>query len=112
MLSKVYAVMGTIIAVVLVTGALWGWGSAGQLAGRSDNPQLALWAIRSAAAGALAGAQVLGLTFLVDAIRGQNRKDGDDRSGDVLRLLAGAVCTACLVGALVAGSLGLAIASK
>jgi hypothetical protein len=77
--------------------ALWGWSAARELGGRSEDPKLAFWAVRSAAIAALAAAQVLGLTFLADAFWGR------DRAGEALRLAAGLVCTAALIGAIVLG---------
>src|SRR3954447_4148371 len=97
MLSKLYAVMGAIIAVGLVVAALWAWAAGSQLVARADRPELALWAVRSAAIAAIAGAQVLGLTFVVDAFYGR------DRMGELMRVGAGLVCTAALVGAIAMG---------
>ena len=101
MLAKLSAVMGTTVAVVLVVAGLWGWASARKLSEGADNPTFALWSVRSAAIATLAAAQVLGLTFLVGSMHGR------DRSGDWMRLVAGFVCTAALIGCL-----GLAVASK
>jgi hypothetical protein len=100
-LARLSAVMGTTVAVALVVVGLWCWGSAGRWSGGSDNPLLSLWTMRSGGIAALAGAQVLGLTFLVGSA---GRRD---RNRDWLRLAAGFVCTAALVACL-----GLAIASK
>ena len=97
MLSKLYAVMGAIIAVGLVVAALWAWAASSQLVARADRPELALWAVRSAAIAAIAGAQVLGLTFVVDAFYGR------DRMGELMRVGAGLVCTVALVGAIAMG---------
>jgi hypothetical protein len=101
MLAKLSAIMGSTVAVVLVVAGTWGLASAERLSGGSDNPVLALWTVRSAAIAALAGAQVLGLTFLVGTLHGR------DRSGDLMRLVATFVCTAALIGCL-----GLVLASK
>jgi hypothetical protein len=89
------------VAVALVVVGLWCWGNAGKVSASSDNAPLARWTMRSASVAALAGAQVLGLTFLAG---GGHRRD---RSRDWLRLAAGFVCTAALIGCL-----SLAIASK
>jgi hypothetical protein len=97
MLSKLYAVMGAIVAVALMVAALWAWMAAAGLVERCDRPELALWAVRSGAIAAIAAAQVLGLTFVVDAFYGR------DRVGEVMRLMAGLVCTAALVGAIALG---------
>lgn len=97
MLSKLSAVMGTIVAMALVIVALWGWGSAQRFAAWADNPPLALWAVRCAAVSAVAAAQVLGLTFLVDVVYAPGR------GREALRLVAGFVCTISLVGAIALG---------
>jgi hypothetical protein len=101
LLTRLSAVMGTTVAVALVVVGLWGWAAATKLSLGADNPKLVLWSVRSASIAALAGAQVLGLTFLVGSMHGR------DRSGDILRLIAGFVCTVALIGCL-----GLALASK
>ncbi len=101
MLSKVSAVMGAIVAVALVIVALWGWGAARDVLGHAARPQAAAWAVRSASVAALAGAQALGLTFVVGAFYSR------DRAGEMMRLTASLICTAALVGAIV-----LAIASN
>lgn len=94
MLSKIYALLGTIVAVTLVIAGFWGWMSAGRLTEHAGRPELAAWAVRGAAIAALAGAQVLGMTFIVDAIYAR------DRWGETIRLAAGLVCTAGLISAL------------
>jgi hypothetical protein len=93
--KKLSGVMGATVAIALVVVALWGWGESTALVRKADNPQLALWAVRSAAIAALAGAQVLGLTFVVGVFIGRR-----DRSGDMMRLAAGFVCTVALLGAI------------
>jgi hypothetical protein len=101
MVARLSAVMGTTVAVALVVVGLWCWGSAGRVLAGRDHADLARWTMRTAGIAALAGAQVLGLTFLAG---GNHRRD---RSRDWLRLAAGFVCTAALIGCL-----SLAIASK
>lgn len=94
MVSKLYTVMGATIAIALVIAGLWGWGLAGALTERSAHPELAVWAVRGGALAALAGAQVLGLTFIVEAVYAR------DRAGEMMRLGASLICTLALVGAL------------
>jgi len=52
--KKLSGVMGATVAIALVVVALWGWGQSRVLVAKADNPQLALWAVRSAAIAALA----------------------------------------------------------
>lgn len=94
MLTKLYGLMGTVIAIALVIGGLWGWTSAVRLSSHAGRPELAAWAVRGGAVAALAAAQVLGMTFLVDSIYVR------DRASEIMRIAAGLVCTAGLVGAL------------
>ena len=93
--KKLSGVMGATVAIALVVVALWGWGQSRVLVAKADNPQLALWAVRSAAIAALAAAQVLGLTFVVGVFIGRR-----DRTGEMMRLMAGFVCTFALLGAI------------
>jgi hypothetical protein len=98
MFSKVYAVMGGTVAVALVVVALWGWGSAAGWVEKAERPTVALWAVRCGAIAALAAAQVLGMTFIVSLLHGQQRP-----GGQWLGLAAGLVCTVALVGAIALG---------
>ncbi|HVT88869.1 MAG TPA: hypothetical protein VHD56_08465 [Tepidisphaeraceae bacterium] len=100
MLSKLSGLMGTIVALGLVVAGVWGWGSAGRLSQQAGRPDLAWWAVKSGAVAALAAAQVLGMTFIVDAFYPSRRSD------QYARLAAGMLCTVGLIGAL-----GLAVAS-
>lgn len=97
MVRKLSGLTGTLVAIGLVTAAIWGWGSAGRLAHGADRPELALWAWRSGAIAALAAAQVLGMTFLVDVFYTR------DRGGEWIRLVAGALCVVALIGAAALG---------
>src|SRR4051812_14022833 len=97
MQKKLSALLGATVALALIIVALWGWGQAPELAEKADRPELALWAVRSAAIAALAAAQVLGLSFVVDLFYDR------DRLGEWMRLLAGAVCTIALVSAIALG---------
>jgi hypothetical protein len=97
MVRKLSGLTGTLVAIGLVTGSIWIWGSAGRLAHGADRPQAALWAARSGAIAALAAAQVLGMTFMVDQLFGR------DRGGEWIRLAAGALCVVALAGAVALG---------
>lgn len=97
MYARISALMGATLAIALVIAGLWGWGAARALVERTDNPDTALWAVRSAAVAALAGAQVLGLTFVTALFYER------DRSGEWMRLIAGFVCTAAFVAAITMG---------
>ena len=70
----------------------------------ADRPQAALWAARSGAIAALAAAQMLGMTFMVDQLFGR------DRGGEWIRLAAGALCVVALVGAVALVFIGSAVA--
>lgn len=96
--NKLTGLMGATVAVALVIVALWGWGEARDLVRKADNPQLALWAVRTAAVAALAAAQVLGLTFVVGLFYHTR-----DRLDDLATLAAGFVCTSALIGAIAMG---------
>jgi hypothetical protein len=87
-------VMGLIVAIALVVAALWSWGQAEWIAENARRPDLAIWAARSAAISAAAGAQVLVLTFVVGALFRRRMAD------EVAVLVSGAVCTIALVGAI------------
>jgi len=97
MLTKLSGFMGATVAVVLVVVSLWAWAHAKHWVGGAGRPDLALWAVRSAVVAALAGAQVLGLTFVVGVFYDR------DRTGEMMRLAAGFVCTTALVGAIAMG---------
>jgi hypothetical protein len=99
MLNKISTILGAIVAVALVVVALWGWGASDELARRADRPIEMLWAIRSGAIAAFMAAQVLGMTFVVGAFYGRGK------IGEWLRVGAGVVCTAALVGAMALGLL-------
>ena len=62
---------------------------------------MAIWAVRGLAVAALAGAQVLGMTFIVDAVYDR------DRGSEIMRMTAGLICTAAFVGGLGLGLLSL-----
>ncbi len=98
MARRLSGVVGAMIAIALVVVALWGWGQSKELVRKADDPQLAAWAVKSAAIAALSAAQVLGLTLVVGVFYRRR-----DRIGEFLRLAAGLLCTASLVGAITLG---------
>jgi hypothetical protein len=103
MVVRLVQVIGAVVAVALVVAALWGWGQAWRIAEDAHRPQVAVWAVRSAALAAAAAAQLLVLTCVVGALYRGRRGAADD----VLRALAGLVCTIALVSAV-----ALALAGK
>jgi hypothetical protein len=94
MMLRMTQIMGSLVALALLLGALWGWGQAARIADNAHSPQIALWAVRSAAVAAVAGAQVLVLSCIVGAVYRRGRMD------ELFRLVAGAVCTVALIGAI------------
>jgi hypothetical protein len=100
MVARVTQVVGSLLALALVVAALWSWREANDIAGNAARPDLALWAVRSGALAAVAGAQVLIVTFAVGAIYRRRAFD------EAVRLLAGVVCTVALVGAVALGLAG------
>lgn len=95
MVTRMTQIMGLIVAVALLVAALWGWGQAARIADNAHRPELAIWAVRSAATAAAAGAQVLVLTFVVGAVFRRRSSD------ELLRVGAASICTLALVAAFV-----------
>ena len=96
-------VMGGFTGIALVVAGLWGWQEARDMvldwgAGR---PEVAAWAVRSAAVAAIAFAQVV----LVTAVAGRvfRRRGMID---DIMRLTAGLVCALAVVTAIACGLAG------
>ncbi len=94
--AKLGAILGGAVAIVLVIAAIWGWQHAQQLVGGARDPQRALWAVRSAAIGAVAAAQLMLLTFVVGGIY-ERRAAGSE----MLRLTVAVVFGLTLIGAVV-----------
>ena len=98
MLAKASGLMGAMVVVALVVVSLWGWGAAPGLVQRAEKPELALWAVRSAAIAALAAAQAIGLATVVGLFY-RPRAGGRDRAGELAGMTAGIVCTLALISA-------------
>jgi hypothetical protein len=90
---------GGAVSVALVAGAMWAWQRAPFLWDDATRPEVAAWAIRSAAGGAIAAAQVLLLGSVVGGLFHKRMLD------QILRVTACIVLAVCLVSA---AALGLA----
>jgi len=97
MLARMSGWIGALVAIALVVAALWGWSAANHLVDKSNEPGMALWAVRSGAIAAFAAAQVLGLAFVAGPFYGQNR------TSDLFGLAAGIVCGLALLCAMTLG---------
>jgi peptidoglycan/LPS O-acetylase OafA/YrhL len=91
--------IGGVLATGLMLVAIWVWRDAGELALRSDRPEILRWAARSLAIAAAAGAQIIVLTLVL----GRMYRTGSAHDG--LRLTAALVCC---IAAVTAAALGLA----
>lgn len=94
--AKIGAILGGAVAIVLVIAAMWGWQHAQQLVNEARDPDRALWAVRSAAIGAAAAAQLVLLTFVVGGM--YERRSA---AGESLRLSVAVVIALALIGAVV-----------
>ena len=92
----------TAIAAVMVFAGLWAWNAAGEwvLDWKVTRPEVAVWAIRSGAVGAIAAAQVILLALVAVRIYGKGRIDA------AFALTAGAVCAVACVSAVAFGLAG------
>jgi hypothetical protein len=91
-----------IIAGVMVFAGLWAWQGAGDwvLDWNVGRPDVAVWAVRSAAIGIMAAAQVILLAFVGTRLYGRGPADS------ALVFTAGAVCALACVSALACGLAG------
>lgn len=94
--AKLGAILGGAVAIVLVIAAMWGWQHAQQLVSEARDPERALWAVRSAAIGAAAAAQLVLLTFVVGGV--YERRSAMSES---MRLTVAVVFGLALIGAVV-----------
>ena len=100
-LKQVATPIGAMIALGLMVAALWAWGRAGWIAADATRPDVARWAVRSAAVSAGAVAQLVLLTFVAGAVfRHRNF------AADAARLAAGIVACVALVSAVALGLAG------
>ena len=97
--TKIGVVVGGAVAVAMMVAALWGWQQGPRLAEEALHPPRVLWAVRSAAIGAAALAQLVILTFVVGGVYHHGR----NLTGERLRLSAAVVIAVALVGAAVVG---------
>jgi hypothetical protein len=95
--SKLSAVVGAVLTIALVVLALWSWGAAGELVRRTQQPHMALWAVRCGSIAAWSAAQVIGLTLVAGLFYSR------DRGGEWLRLGAGTIFTLAFLGAATMG---------
>jgi hypothetical protein len=97
MLERISMLITTVVATALMVGALWAWQQAPHLVFDADRPEIATWAVRTAAIAAAAMAQALLLLFVVGRIYRTRRAGGIDVA---LRVLTAAVFTVALVSAI------------
>jgi hypothetical protein len=92
----------TVVAAVLVIAGLWAWNAAGDwvLDWNVTRPEVAVWAVRSAAVGAIAAAQVVLLALVGARVYGRGRVDS------AMAFTAGAVCAVACVSAVAFGLAG------
>ena len=75
MRSIVVSTVAAVMAAGLVAASLWGWQHAARLADDFARPDVAEWAVRSAAVGVAAIAQLLLATLVVGAYYRRGRFD-------------------------------------
>jgi hypothetical protein len=102
--------LAALAAMGVMLVALWAWARSLELTLAATHPEVACWALRSAAIAAAAGAQLLFLTFVAGAMAGRGpaevaegpppfRRDG-------LRIAIGVVASVALVSAIALGLAG------
>jgi len=102
MWSKVFTVFGGAVGVAMVVASLWCWQNAAHLvrAWDPDKPDVAAWAVRSAAVAVAALAQVVLLTFVAAAVFEPDApRRGGGRLPDVLRWSAATVAVLAIASA-------------
>jgi len=97
MKSMIGSTVAAVIAAGLVAASLWGWQHANHLADAWARPDVAEWAVRSAAVGVAAVAQLLLATLVVGAYY---RRGWFDR---LLGVAAGLALGVALVSAVALG---------
>src|SRR5215203_3312747 len=99
--ATVITPLGAVGALVLMVAALWAWARAGWIAADATRPDVARWAVRSAAVAAGAVAQLLLLTFIAGRMfRHRNL------NADAARLTMGLVAGVAIVSAVALGLAG------
>lgn len=92
---------GAMFALALMVTAMWAWGRAGTLTLEATRPEVARWAIRSAAVGAAAMAQLLLLTLVAGQV--YRRRTA---TSSLLRFATGSIACIALVSAAALGLAG------
>jgi hypothetical protein len=103
MIGKGFRIAGATVAVALMVTALWAWAGAWQMTSYATRPEVAAWAIRSAAVSAAAAAQLLILTAVA---RRRSALVHGHRGPDLPRLAIGLVGSVALVSAIALGLAG------
>jgi hypothetical protein len=91
---------GTVTAIVLMVAALWAWQAGPHLAFDANQPDVALWAVRSAAVAAGALAQALAVVLVLGNLYRRRRLDA------AVGLTAAAIFAVALVSAVALGLAG------
>jgi hypothetical protein len=98
--GRVAIVFGGMMTVALMLAALWGWQHAGRIVEDWSRPGIGAWSIRCLAIGVAAGAQIICLTLVVGRLYSR------DLFAEVMKLVAGLLCTLALVSAIALGLAG------
>lgn len=100
MVARISIGAGTIATIILMVAALWAWQAGPHLTFDADRPDVALWAVRSAAVAAAALAQGLAVALVLGNLYRRGRLDA------ALGLTAAAVFAIALVSAVALGLAG------
>lgn len=100
MVGRISIGAGTIAAIVLIVAALWAWQAGPHLALDADRPDVALWAVRSAAVAAGALAQGLAVALVLGNLYRRGRLDA------AIGVTAAVVFAVSLVSAVALGLAG------
>lgn len=104
---KIVVVAAGILALSLMVLALWAWGQAGPLTAYATRPEVARWAVRSAAVSAGATAQLLVLTLVIGQLQQRQRRfRRSSVTSNVMRITAGLVGSVALISAIALGLAG------
>jgi hypothetical protein len=104
MIGNVTRMAGAGIALALMVTALWAWAQAWQMTTYATRPEVAAWAVRSAAVSAAAAAQLLILAAM--ARRRVSMTAGAHSGPSMPRLAIGLVGSVALVSAIALGLAG------
>ncbi len=100
MSSALSRTLAFFLSVALVVAGLWLWQNAMSVASDASRPDVARWALRSAAVACIAAAQVVLSVFVIDAFFRR------DLFATVLRFTAALVTGAAIVSAVALGIAG------